>query len=61
MNHLYETYITSNIDFVVFIKEFTLSETRLDKLNEIDIELDLKNITKNEKLLIYLFIKKIFI
>lgn len=61
MKHLYESYINSKIDFVKFVKDFTKSNKRADKLNELDLEVEKKKVTKNEKLLIYLFIEKIFI
>jgi hypothetical protein len=61
MKHLYESYINSKIDFVKFIKSLTNSNKITDKLNELDLEVENKKVTKHEKLLMYLFIEKIFI
>ena len=64
MKHLYESYINSKIDFVKFVKDFSKSNKKadkLDKLNKLDLDVQHKNITKNEKLLIYLFCEKILI
>ena len=46
MKHLYESYINSKIDFVKFVKDFTKSNKRADKLNELDLEVEKKKLLK---------------
>jgi len=56
MDKLYKVFISSNVDYVKFIKEYMKSPNKAEYLKMMDKN---TNMTINEKMLVYLFLDKI--